>query len=53
MIAIIFGVTGVVMMIVGGVITKPKYFWFASITGGLFYIISFFSIYIPNSPGVE
>jgi hypothetical protein len=43
--AIIFGIPGIVLMIIGGLIAKPKYFWFASVTGGLFYIISFFSIY--------
>ncbi len=43
--AIIFGLTSIVLMIIGGLIAKPKYFWFASVTGGLFYIISFFSIY--------
>jgi hypothetical protein len=45
MIAIVFGIAGIVLMIIGGLINKPKYLWFASITGGLFYIISFFSIY--------
>ncbi len=43
--AIIFGISGIVLMITGGLIARPKYFWFASITAGLFYIISFFSVY--------
>ena len=43
--AIIFGITGIVFMIIGGLIAKPKYFWVASITAGLFYIFSFFSVY--------
>ncbi|MFZ7101025.1 MAG: hypothetical protein ACOWWO_00005 [Peptococcaceae bacterium] len=43
--AIIFGLPGIVLMIIGGLISKPKYFWFASVTAGLFYIISFFSMY--------
>jgi predicted MFS family arabinose efflux permease len=43
--AIIFGIPGIVLMIIGGLIAKPKYFWFVSITAGLFYILSFFSMY--------
>jgi hypothetical protein len=43
--AIIFGIPGIVLMIIGGIISKPKNFWLASITAGLFYIISFFSMY--------
>jgi hypothetical protein len=45
MFAIWFGIPGIVMMTIGGIISKPKYFWLASIIAGLFYIISFFAIY--------
>ena len=43
--AILFGIPGAVMMIIGGIISKPKNFWLASMLAGLFYIISFFQIY--------
>jgi hypothetical protein len=44
--AILFGIPGIVMMIIGGIISKPKNFWLVSIVSGLFYIISFFQIYV-------
>jgi hypothetical protein len=46
MFAMWFGFPGIVMMIIGGIISKPKNFWLASIITGLFYIISFFYAYI-------
>ncbi|MFZ7101026.1 MAG: hypothetical protein ACOWWO_00010 [Peptococcaceae bacterium] len=46
MFAMWFGIPGIVMMIIGGLISKPKYFWLASIITGSFYIISFFYAYI-------
>ncbi len=48
--ALFFGIAGLVLIIIGGVISKPKYFWIGCIIAGLFYIISFFSFYIefPN-----
>ena len=46
MFAMWFGIPGIVLMIIGGLINKPKYFWLASTLAGLFYIISFFYAYI-------
>ena len=40
--AIFFGIPGVVFMLVGGLISKPRYFWLGSIIVGSFYIISLF-----------
>ncbi|MFC1865371.1 hypothetical protein ACFLYB_01490 [Chloroflexota bacterium] len=42
---LLFGVLGLVFMLIGGLISKPRYFWLASIIVGSFYIISFFDIY--------
>jgi hypothetical protein len=44
-IAIIFGIPGIVLMIIGGLIARPANFWVMSITAGLFYILSFFYMY--------
>jgi hypothetical protein len=44
-IATIFGIAGLVLMLIGGIISRPKYFWIAAIIAGLFYTVSFFSIY--------
>ncbi|MDD4924019.1 MAG: hypothetical protein PHF74_04200 [Dehalococcoidales bacterium] len=44
--AFVFSITGLVLMIIGGEISKPKYFWIGCIITGLFYIISFFPFYI-------
>jgi hypothetical protein len=41
-----FGIPGIVLMIIGGIISKPTNFWLASIITGLFYIISFFYAYM-------
>jgi hypothetical protein len=46
MFAMWFGIPGIVLMIIGGIISKPKNFWLASIITGVFYIISFFYAYI-------
>ena len=46
MFAVWFGIPGIVMMIIGGLISKPKNFWLASIITGAFYIISYFYAYI-------
>lgn len=45
MFGLLFGVLGLVFMLIGGLFTKPRYFWFISIIVGFLYIISFFSIY--------
>jgi predicted MFS family arabinose efflux permease len=44
-IAIILGIPGIVMMIIGGLIARPANFWVISIAAGLFYILSFFYMY--------
>ncbi len=46
MFAMWFGIPGIVLMIIGGIISKPKHFWLASIITGIFYIVSFFYAYI-------
>ncbi|MDD3994438.1 MAG: hypothetical protein WCX07_04430 [Dehalococcoidales bacterium] len=49
-VAFLLGIAGLVLMLIGGLISKPEYFWLASIIAGSLYIISFFSFYIefPN-----
>jgi hypothetical protein len=44
--AIILGIPGIVLMIIGGILSKPDKFWLASIIAGLLYIASFFEIYL-------
>lgn len=44
--AIILGIPGIVFMIIGGILSKPDKFWLVSIIAGLFYIASFFEIYL-------
>jgi hypothetical protein len=44
--ASIFGIAGLILIIIGGIISKPKYFWLTSVIVGSFYIISFFSLYL-------
>jgi hypothetical protein len=44
--AAFLGIIGLVMMITGGVISKPEYFWLGSIIAGSLYILSFFSLYL-------
>jgi hypothetical protein len=48
-IAFLFGIAGLILMLIGGIISKPEYFWLASIIAGSLYIISFFSFYIEFS----
>ena len=45
MFAILFGILGLVFMLAGGLISRPRYFWLGSIIVGSFYIISFFEFY--------
>ncbi len=46
MFAMWFGIPGIVFMIIGGLISKPRKFWLVCIVAGLFYIVSFFEIYL-------
>jgi len=50
MFAVFCSVLGLVFMLIGGLISRPRYFWLASIIVGSFYIISFFEVYL-NWPG--
>ena len=44
--AILLSIPGIVFMIIGGLISKPRKFWLVCIVAGLFYIVSFFEIYL-------
>ena len=48
--AAILGIIGLILMLPGGFVSKPKYFWQASIITGSFFIISFFGLtqFLPN-----
>lgn len=44
--AFLFGIVGLVLMQIGILISVPRHFWLLSIIAGLFYIASFFDIYL-------
>jgi len=44
-IAVLFALLGLFFMLIGGLISRPRYFWLGSIIVGSFYIISFFEFY--------
>jgi hypothetical protein len=44
--AILLGIPGLVLMLIGGLIAKPHKFWLVCFISGLFYIVSFFEIYL-------
>jgi phosphatidylglycerophosphate synthase len=45
MFGLLFGVLGLIFMLIGGLLSKPRYLWLVSIIVGLLYFVSFFSIY--------
>jgi len=44
LIALFLAIIGLALMLIGGIIAKPKYFWFGSIIVSCLYIISFFPV---------
>jgi len=45
MFGLLLSIIGLLFMLIGGLLSKPKYFWIGSIIVGCFYIVSFFSMY--------
>ena len=45
MFALLLSIIGLLFMLIGGLLSRPKHLWLASIIVGCFYIISFFSMY--------
>jgi len=43
--AVWLGILGILLMLVGGLLSSPRFFWIACIAIGLLYIVSFFAIY--------